>query len=42
MFDVTKAASFEHADKWLKELRDNADPNIVIMLVGESQSYCRQ
>lgn len=35
VYDVTKTNSFEHVEKWLKELRDNADPNIVIMLVGK-------
>ncbi|KAH7424707.1 hypothetical protein KP509_11G020600 [Ceratopteris richardii] len=31
---MTKKASFDHVEKWLKELRDHADSNIVIMLVG--------
>lgn len=26
--------TFENVERWLKELRDHADPNIVIMLVG--------
>jgi small GTP-binding protein len=26
--------TFENVDRWLKELRDHADHNIVIMLVG--------
>jgi Ras-related protein Rab-11A len=26
--------SFENVERWLKELRDHADSNIVIMLVG--------
>lgn len=34
VYDVTKAKSFENATRWLKELRDHADPNIVIMLIG--------
>lgn len=34
VYDVTKNVSFEHVEKWLKELKDNADPNIVVMLVG--------
>lgn len=28
------AATFENVERWLKELRDHADSNIVIMLVG--------
>ncbi|KAJ8460918.1 hypothetical protein OPV22_033844 [Ensete ventricosum] len=34
IYDVTKPKSFENANRWLKELRDHADSNIVIMLVG--------
>ncbi|RWV93934.1 hypothetical protein BHE74_00047516 [Ensete ventricosum] len=34
VYDVTKPKSFENANRWLKELRDHADSNIVIMLVG--------
>ena len=34
VYDVTKHGTFENADRWLKELRDHADANIVIMLVG--------
>lgn len=33
-YDVTKPTSFENVSRWLKELRDHADSNIVIMLVG--------
>lgn len=32
--DITKRATFENAERWLKELRDHAVQNIVIMLVG--------
>ncbi|KAH0451228.1 hypothetical protein IEQ34_018527 [Dendrobium chrysotoxum] len=34
VYDVTKPTSFENISRWLKELRDHADSNIVIMLVG--------
>lgn len=34
VYDVTKPASLENVKRWLKELRDHADPNIVIMLIG--------
>ena len=27
-------ATFENVERWLRELRDHAEPNIVIMLVG--------
>ncbi|THU44457.1 hypothetical protein C4D60_Mb02t07570 [Musa balbisiana] len=34
VYDVTKPTSFENISRWLKELRDHADSNISIMLVG--------
>jgi Ras-related protein Rab-11A len=32
-YDISKRISFENVPRWLKELRDHADQNIVIMLV---------
>jgi GTPase SAR1 family protein len=34
VYDISKAATFENVERWLKELRDHAESNIVIMLVG--------
>jgi len=34
VYDITKYESFQHVEVWLKELRQFADSNIVIMLVG--------
>ncbi|KAG7026514.1 Ras-related protein RABA1c, partial [Cucurbita argyrosperma subsp. argyrosperma] len=34
VYDVTRHATYENVEKWLKELRDHTDPNIVVMLVG--------
>ncbi|WZY97330.1 hypothetical protein YC2023_069659 [Brassica napus] len=34
VYDVTKPTTFENVSRWLKELRDHADYNIVIMLIG--------
>ncbi|EGD80777.1 tubulovesicle-associated protein [Salpingoeca rosetta] len=34
VYDIAKHASYENVSRWLKELRDHADSNIVIMLVG--------
>lgn len=33
-YDVTKQATFQNCMKWMEELRQNAEPDIVIMLVG--------
>ncbi|KAG8459564.1 hypothetical protein KFE25_000920 [Diacronema lutheri] len=34
VYDVSKMNSFENVERWLKELRDHAETNIVVMLVG--------
>lgn len=34
MYDIAKHLTYENVERWLKELRDHADQNIVIMLVG--------
>ncbi|KAG5141317.1 hypothetical protein JHK84_035085 [Glycine max] len=34
VYDVTRHATFENVDRWLKELRNHTDANIVVMLVG--------
>lgn len=34
VYDITRRNSFQNVVNWLKELRDHAEPNIVIMLVG--------
>ncbi len=34
MYDITNRDSFQNLGYWLKELREQADPNIVIALVG--------
>jgi Ras-related protein Rab-11A len=33
-YDISKHPTYENIVRWLKELRDHADSNIVIMLVG--------
>jgi len=34
VYDIAKYSSFKNVERWLTELRENADRNIVIMLVG--------
>jgi small GTP-binding protein len=34
VYSITDRASFEHLEKWLDELANNADPGILVMLVG--------
>ncbi|XP_074557215.1 ras-related protein RABA2a-like [Curcuma longa] len=42
VYDVTKSTTFENISRWLKELRDHADSNIVIMLVGNKTDMNQQ
>ncbi|KAK6946620.1 Small GTPase [Dillenia turbinata] len=34
VYDVTRHATFENVERWLRELRNHTDPNIVVMLIG--------
>ncbi|KAI0983503.1 hypothetical protein GJ496_004861 [Pomphorhynchus laevis] len=34
VYDITKLATFQHLDQWLKEIREHADPDAVVILVG--------
>jgi|EP00669_Euglena_mutabilis_P014654 small GTP-binding protein len=42
VYDVTKARSFESVNQWLKELRDHAESNIVVMLIGNKIDLTHQ
>jgi len=34
VYDIAKHVTYENVERWLRELRDHADQNIVVMLVG--------
>jgi len=34
VYDITKPQTFVNSERWLRELREHADDDIVIMLVG--------
>ena len=34
MYDVVRAESFQNCKRWLEDLKGNAEPDIVVMLVG--------
>lgn len=42
VYDISKQVTFENVERWLKELRDHAEANIVIMLVGNKVTNCTQ
>ncbi len=33
VYDITRASTFDHLERWLNELLDHADKNIVVMVV---------
>jgi GTPase SAR1 family protein len=37
VYDIAKYSTFKNVERWLTELRENADRNIVIMLVGNKK-----
>lgn len=39
VYDISKHVTFENVERWLKELRDHAEPNIVVMLVGNKVCF---
>jgi Rab family protein len=42
VYDVTNEKSFINAAKWLDDLRENAEPDIIIMLVGNKTDLCEK
>ncbi|CAN0886595.1 Ras-related protein RABA4c [Linum grandiflorum] len=42
VYDITKRESFDHMKRWLTELREHADDNIVIMLIGNKSDLGTQ
>ncbi|KAE8712231.1 Ras-related protein Rab11C [Hibiscus syriacus] len=34
VYDITKRQAFDNVQRWLRELRDHADSNIVVMMAG--------
>lgn len=34
VYDITKTSSYEHLEKWIKKLKEFADPNITTLMVG--------
>lgn len=41
VYDITKHETFKNVERWLKELRDHADANIMVMLVGNKSDLHR-
>ncbi|XP_051113362.1 ras-related protein Rab2BV-like isoform X2 [Andrographis paniculata] len=41
VYDISKRQSFDNIQRWLRELRDHADSNIVIMMIGNKSDLVR-
>mmetsp|Transcript_24926 Transcript_24926/g.24392 ORF Transcript_24926/g.24392 Transcript_24926/m.24392 type:complete len:83 (-) Transcript_24926:290-538(-) len=41
-YDITKRTSFENIHEWLKEIKDNADLEVLIYLVGNKEDLAEQ
>jgi len=42
MYDLTRSDTFETLDSWLKEVRQNADPEVCIFLVGNMSDLAEE
>ena len=34
VYDITSRSSFENVKKWMKEVKEHADPSVVMILIG--------
>lgn len=42
VYDLTKDPSFQSVKKWMEEVKEHAEPDIVIMLVGNKLDICEK
>lgn len=42
VYDLTKENSFNSVKKWMEEVKEHAEPDIVIMLVGNKLDICEK
>ena len=42
VYDITKEQSFQSVKKWMEEVKEHAEPDIVIMLVGNKLDICEK
>jgi len=40
VYDISKASTFQSVKKWMNALKSNAEPDLVIMLVGNKLDLC--
>lgn len=39
VYDITRRETFNHLSRWLQEVRQNGNPNMTIMLIGNKVIY---
>ena len=42
VYDITVESSFLHIEKWISEVKEHAEPDIVLMLVGNKLDICQR
>ena len=42
VFDVTKEKTFENVSRWIEELRVQAEPDAIVVLVGNKIDLCEK
>ena len=42
VYDITSEQSFQSVTRWMQELKENAEPNVVIMLVGNKMDLAEK
>eukprot|EP01006_Ploeotia_vitrea_P041346 TRINITY_DN66504_c4_g13_i1.p1 TRINITY_DN66504_c4_g13~~TRINITY_DN66504_c4_g13_i1.p1 ORF type:complete len:218 (-),score=104.98 TRINITY_DN66504_c4_g13_i1:53-706(-) len=42
VYDITKAETFENVPRWLKELQDHSNRDIVLVMAGNKRDMCEQ
>ena len=42
VYDITKEQSFKNIEKWISEVKEHAEPDIVLMLVGNKLDICQR
>ena len=42
VYDITKEKSFKNVETWLTEVKEHAEPDIVLMLVGTKLDICQR
>ena len=42
VYDITKEQTFKNIEKWISEVKEHAEPDIVLMLVGNKLDICQR